>query len=105
MMITMVDLLLLGGRDRALFFLLSLCCLLLMRLILLPDLSCRLEGVDKDARYVRAVFPFGKLALIESDVLTLQLSHFLNFIEVNDEALLICVFNLNALSAEDGSVV
>jgi len=45
------------------------------------------------------------LALIECNVLPLQLPHFLNFIEVHHEALLVRVFNLNALSAEDGAVI
>jgi len=43
--------------------------------------------------------------LVFEDVLLLQVSHPLDFVQVNHEALVIAVQLLDALTAEDGQVV
>lgn len=58
-----------------------------------------------DARLRRAVFPFSKLTLVSRHILALKLSHLLDLVEVNNEALLVGVLELDALTTEDGPVV
>ena len=49
--------------------------------------------------------PLTGLVLILENVLLLQLSHTLNLIQINNEALLVSVLWLDALPAKDGQVV
>jgi hypothetical protein len=45
------------------------------------------------------------LLFVLSDILSLELAHFLNFIQVNNEALLICMVNRDALPAKDSPMI
>ena len=48
---------------------------------------------------------YRKLLLVLDDVLHLQLTHALDFIEIYHEAFIVSVKRLNALSAEDSQMV
>ena len=48
---------------------------------------------------------FAGLVLVFNDILLLKLAHALNFIEVNNEAFIIAMQGLYALTAEDVQVV
>jgi hypothetical protein len=58
-----------------------------------------------DTRNSSPILSLPQLPLIEINVLTLKFAHFLNLIEVNDEALLVRVTQLDAFTAEDSQVV
>jgi len=58
-----------------------------------------------DARLRRAVLPLSELSFVSGHVLALELSHLLNLVEVDDEAPLVGVLQLDALAAEDGPVI
>jgi hypothetical protein len=58
-----------------------------------------------DTRNSGPILSLPQLPLIKSNVLALKFAHFLNLIEVNDEALLVRVTHLNAFTAEDSQVV
>ena len=45
------------------------------------------------------------MGLVELDVLTLELTHLLDLIEVNDEALLVCMIYLDAFATKDSAMV
>lgn len=63
--------------------------------------NMRFESFHYDTRNCGSILSLTKLAFIKSDVLALKFAHFLDLIEVNNEALLVSVTNLNAFSTED----
>lgn len=65
----------------------------------------RLKSFYDNARNSGAIFPLSKLTLVKSDVLALEFAHFFNLIEVNYKALLISMAQLDAFTAEDGSMI
>ena len=81
--------------------------------LLSPPIVCLLGGlllaiavlVNDCNRVVCAILSFLQLHPVHRNILFMQLSHFLDFVEINDEALFICVLVLDALSAKDSLVI